>query len=139
MNLSEINTGSPLSPLLGGVTLAGLLAEISHTMGASLGGSAVKSPAASSGDARFNPWAGKIPWRRKWQASLVSLPGKSHGQRSIAGYSPEGSQRIRLNTGKNGEGMLVSVLTPVGSSLRMFLPPWSLKSILSSGLQRFSS
>ena len=139
MNLSEINTGSPLSPLLGGVTLAGLLAEISHTMGASLGGSAVKSPAASAGDARFNPWAGKIPWRRKWQASLVSLPGKSHGQRSIAGYSPEGSQRIRLNTGKNGEGMLVSVLTPVGSSLRMFLPPWSLKSILSSGLQRFSS
>ena len=139
MNLSEINTGSPLSPLLGGVTLAGLLAEISHTMGASLGGSAVKSPAASAGDARFNPWVGKIPWRRKWQASLVSLPGKSHGQRSIAGYSPEGSQRIRLNTGKNGEGMLVSVLTPVGSSLRMFLPPWSLKSILSSGLQRFSS
>ena len=50
MNLSEINTGSPLSPLLGGVTLAGLLAEISHTMGASLGGSAVKSPAASAGD-----------------------------------------------------------------------------------------
>ena len=96
MNLSEINTGSPLSPLLGGVTLAGLLAEISHTMGASLGGSAVKSPAASAGDARFNPWVGKIPWRRKWQASLVSLPGKSHGQRSIAGYSPEGSQRIRL-------------------------------------------
>ena len=139
MNLSEINTGSPLSPLLGGVTLAGLLAEISHTMGASLGGSAVKSPAASAGDARFNPWVGKIPWRRTWQASLVSLPGKSHGQRSIAGYSPEGSQRIRLNTGKNGEGMLVSVLTPVGSSLRMFLPPWSLKSILSSGLQRFSS
>ena len=67
------------------------------------------------------------------------LAGKSHGQRSVAGYSPEGSQRIRLSTGKNGEGMLVSVLTPVGSILRMFLPPWSLKSILSSCLQRFSS
>ena len=29
----------------------------------------------------FNPWVGKIPWRRKWQPTPVSLPGKSHGQR----------------------------------------------------------
>ena len=33
---------------------------------------------------------GKIPWRRKWQPTPVSLPGKSHGQRSLAGYSPRG-------------------------------------------------
>ena len=59
-------------------------------MGASLSGSAVKSPDANAGDARFNPWLGKIPWRRQWQASLVFLPGKSHGQRSVAGYSSEG-------------------------------------------------
>ena len=39
---------------------------------------------------RFSPWVGKIPWRRKWQPSLVFLPGKSHGQRSLAGYSPWG-------------------------------------------------
>ena len=32
----------------------------------------------------------KIPWRRKWQPILVFLPGKSHGQRSLAGYSPWG-------------------------------------------------
>ena len=31
----------------------------------------------------FNPWIGKIPWRRKWQPTLVFLPGKSHGQRSL--------------------------------------------------------
>ena len=37
---------------------------------------------------RFNPWVGKIPWRRKWQPTPVFLPGKSHGQRSLAGYSP---------------------------------------------------
>ena len=37
----------------------------------------------------FNPWAGKIPWRRKWQPTLVSLPGKSHGWRSLVGYSPQ--------------------------------------------------
>ena len=36
----------------------------------------------------FNLWARKIPWRRKWQPIPVSLPGKSHGQRSLAGYSP---------------------------------------------------
>ena len=36
----------------------------------------------------FDPWAGKIPWRRKWQPVPVFLPGKSHGQRSLAGYSP---------------------------------------------------
>ena len=33
-------------------------------------------------------WVGKIPWRRKWQPTLVSLPAVSHGQRSLAGYSP---------------------------------------------------
>ena len=30
----------------------------------------------------------KIPWRRKWQPTPAFLPGKSHGQRSLAGYSP---------------------------------------------------
>ena len=38
----------------------------------------------------FNPWVRKIPWRRKWQPTPVFLPGKSHGQRSLAGYSPWG-------------------------------------------------
>ena len=36
----------------------------------------------------FDPWVGKIPQRRKWQPTPVSLPGESHGQRSLAGYSP---------------------------------------------------
>ena len=37
---------------------------------------------------RLLPWVGKIPWRRKWQLTLVFLPGKFYGQRSLAGYSP---------------------------------------------------
>ena len=41
---------------------------------------------------KFSPWFGKIPWRRKWQLTAVFLPGKSHGQRSLVGYSP--SQRL---------------------------------------------
>ena len=36
----------------------------------------------------FDPWVGKIPWRRKWQATPVLLPGKFHGWRSLVGYSP---------------------------------------------------
>ena len=38
----------------------------------------------------FDPWFGKIPWRRKWQPTPVFLPGESHGQRSLVGYSPWG-------------------------------------------------
>ena len=38
----------------------------------------------------FDPWGRKIPWRRKWQPTPAFLPGKSHQQRSLAGYSPWG-------------------------------------------------
>ena len=41
---------------------------------------------------RFHPWVGKIPWRRAWQPTPVFLPGESHGQRSLAGYSPWGDK-----------------------------------------------
>ena len=34
----------------------------------------------------FDSWVRKIPWRRKWQPTPVFLPGKCHGQRSLAGY-----------------------------------------------------
>ena len=36
----------------------------------------------------FDPWVGKILWRRKWQPAPVFLPGKSRGQRSLAGWDP---------------------------------------------------
>ena len=35
----------------------------------------------------FDPWVGKIPWRRARQPTPVFLPGESHGQRSLEGYS----------------------------------------------------
>ena len=38
----------------------------------------------------FDPWVGKFPWRSKWQPIPVSLPGESHGQRILKGYSPRG-------------------------------------------------
>ena len=39
---------------------------------------------------RFDPWAGKIPWRRAWQSTPGFLPGEPQGQRSLAGCSPWG-------------------------------------------------
>ena len=64
-----------------------------HTWGFS-GGSVVKNPPANVGDTgdTFNPWVGKIPWRRKWQPTPVFFPGPSDGQRSLVGYSPWGSK-----------------------------------------------
>ena len=41
----------------------------------------------------FNPWVGKIPWRRKKQPTPVSLPGKFHGQKSLVGFSPWGHKQ----------------------------------------------
>ena len=38
----------------------------------------------------FDPWVWKIPWRKAWQPTPVFLPGESHGQRSLVGYSPWG-------------------------------------------------
>ena len=42
----------------------------------------------------FNPRIGKIPWRRKWQPTPMFLPGKFHGQKSLAGYSPWGHEEL---------------------------------------------
>ena len=41
-------------------------------------------------------WAGKVSWRRKWQPTSVFLPGKSHGQRSLSGYSPWGRRESNV-------------------------------------------
>ena len=53
-------------------------------------GSLVKNPLGDSWCRRhgFDPWVRKIPWRREWQSTPVSLPGKSHEQRSLVGSSP---------------------------------------------------
>ena len=52
----------------------------------------------------FDPWVRKISWRRKWQPTPVFLPGESHGQRSLAGYSPwrheESGMTERLSTNR---------------------------------------
>ena len=47
-----------------------------------------KESACNAGDLGLIPGVRKIPWRKTWQPTPVFLPGKSHGQRSLAGYSP---------------------------------------------------
>ena len=57
----------------------------------------VKNPPANAGDVRDSgsiPGLGKIPWRRAWQLTPVFLPGESHGQRSLVGYSPGGHREL---------------------------------------------
>ena len=66
------------------------------------GGASGKESASNAGDIRDecsipgdslpgeSSFSRKIPWRRKWQPTPVFLPGDSHGQRTLAGYSPWG-------------------------------------------------
>ena len=54
-----------------------------------------KNLPANDGDAKgrgFDPWVRKISWRRAWQPTSVFLPGESHGQKSLVGYSPRGGR-----------------------------------------------
>ena len=53
-------------------------------------GSDGKVSAYNVGDPGSIPGSGKIFWRRKWQPTPVFLPGKSHGRKSLVGYSPWG-------------------------------------------------
>ena len=48
----------------------------------------VKNPPANEGDQDgFDPWSGKIPWRRKWQSTPIFLPEEFHEERRLVGYS----------------------------------------------------
>ena len=54
------------------------------------GGPVVKNPPANAGEGGSFPWIRKIPWRKNWLPIPVFLPGESHGQSSLSGYSPWG-------------------------------------------------
>ena len=56
----------------------------------------VRNPPANAGDEGDDPWVGKIPWRRAWQPIPVFLPGESHAQRSLAGYSSWGGKESEM-------------------------------------------
>ena len=83
------------------------------------GGSDGKAFACNAGDPGFFSWVGKIPWRRKWRSTPALLPGKSHGQRSLIGYSPWG--RKELDTTEQLHFTSLATL-PLFSIVVLFLP-----------------
>ena len=79
------------------------------------------------GRPRFDPWVGKIPWRRKWQPTPVFLPGEFHGWRSLVGCSPWGlkesetTERLQFHPEKSfcSEAFSMVFLLSIG---RIILP-----------------
>ena len=67
-------------------------------------------------ETRFDPWVRKIPWGRKWHPTPVLLPGKSHGQRSLVGYSPWDHKELdtteRLHVSFTWKKLYLSKLRP---------------------------
>ena len=67
--------------------------QIQRRLKGFLGGTSGKEPACQCRRHKrcgFDPWIRKNPWRRTWQSTPVFLPGESHGQRSLVGYSLRG-------------------------------------------------
>ena len=72
----------------------------------------------------FNPWVRKIPRRRKWQPALVRLPGKSHGWRSLVGYSTRGHKESDMTESlppPGPDGLLCVDYVPLRSAPRQAL------------------
>ena len=80
-----------------------------------------KESSWNAGDTGLIPGSGRFPWRRQWQTSPVFLPGKFHGQRSLAGYSPRGHRVGHKWATKHHNGILV------GSNINVLILVLSLK------------
>ena len=66
---------------------------------------------------RFDPWAGKISWTRKWLPTPVIMPGKSHGQRSLVGYGPWGLKESDLTEQLNKKKNMLMITAEVTKHL----------------------
>ena len=78
---------------------------------------------------RFHCWVRKIPWSRKWQPTPLFSPVKSHGQKSLVGYSPWNckeqdmiEQRAKLNRYKHKDVFLFKSLL---TSMLFWTPSWN--------------
>ena len=79
----------------------------------------VKNPPANTGDIRsMGSIPGKIPWRRKQQLTPVFLPGKSHGQRNLVGYSPCGCIRVGHDLARRHSNLTASGNAQIRGSAR---------------------
>ena len=88
LGLHRETEGEKELPLSISQLLFSYLCNILHINGFP-GAQTVKNlPAILLGRPGFDPYVGKIPWRREWPPTPVFLPGKFHEQRSLVGYSP---------------------------------------------------
>ena len=92
----------------------------------------------------FSPWAGKSPWRRAWLPTPVFLPGDSHEQRSLVGYSPWGHTESDTTEQQNSNKQLIhnTVLLLLLRSfrrVRLCATPWTAAHQLASGVQQCDS
>ena len=94
LGLSDINLGNFSVIIISNISPASfflllLVCPLMHVLYLFPGGSSGKERACQCRAHKrhgFDPWVGKIPWRRAWQRTLVLLPEEFHGQRSLAGY-----------------------------------------------------
>ena len=159
-NLSPVSPSAQSCFLTWHFTLLTKLPESLSSIWASLVAQRVKNLSAVQ-----ETWVGRIPWRRVWVSTSVSLSGKFHGQRRLAGYSPwvckPVSHRTQLATVGNWEGLfslwfsqlmyIISVYTDecsVNQNCRLpkrllrdfpnYLDQWSLKlRCISESLEEF--
>ena len=85
----------------------------------------------------LNPWVRKIPWRRKWQPTLGFMPGETHGQRSLMGYSLWSCQEPDMTEHKHEKEKIWQLSWVRCQELRPKCSAWQ-SSTLSSELQGFS-
>ena len=81
----------------------------------------------------FHPWVGKIPWRRAWQPTAEFLPGESHGQRSLAGYSQQSRTESDMTEGVTCFSFACFLLAEPMTSLTFFSFQSCHHQLLSSG------
>ena len=56
----------------------------------------------------FDPWVREIPGSRKWQPTPVILPRESHGQRSLADYSPQSRKELDMTEHTHGVAVRIT-------------------------------
>ena len=79
--------------------------SIPKQMGGLPWGVSGKEPACQCRRSRFSPGVEKIPGRMQWQPTPVFLPGKSHGRRSLEGYTPRGHKESDVTEQLNNNPM----------------------------------
>ena len=77
-----------------GVTELDMTEQLSLSLSSGAGGKELACQCRRHKRHGFHPWLGKIPWRMVWQPIPVFLPGESHRQRNLVGYSPQSRKEL---------------------------------------------